>query len=117
VRPAPSDRPLRWDVGGCADGEPKLRPPKRDVTTRMLLHTAGFGCDFCNEKYNRLAQEHGQSSVITSSEASIDTPLPFDPGDDWEYRSNIDWAGQVGKELPERGWASSCRSRFSHRSA
>jgi methyl acetate hydrolase len=25
-------------------GQPKLRPPKRDVTTRMLLlHTAGFG--------------------------------------------------------------------------
>jgi methyl acetate hydrolase len=46
VRPGPSDRPLRWDVGGCADGEPKLRPPKRDVTTRMLLHTAGFGWDF-----------------------------------------------------------------------
>jgi len=28
-------------------GEPKLRAPKRDVTTRMLmLHTAGFGYDF-----------------------------------------------------------------------
>ncbi|HEX5078004.1 MAG TPA: serine hydrolase domain-containing protein [Geminicoccaceae bacterium] len=88
-------------------GKPKLRPPKRDVTTRMLLlHTAGFGYDFFNEKYNRLAEEHGQPSVITSSKASITTPLLFDPGDDWEYGCNIDWAGQVvegiaGKRLGE----------------
>lgn len=33
-------------------GKPKLRAPKRDVTTRMLLlHTAGFGYDFFNETY------------------------------------------------------------------
>ena len=72
----------------------------------LLLHTAGFGYDFFNEKYNRLAQEHGQPSVITSSKASINTPLLFDPGDDWEYGCNIDWAGQVvegitGKRLGE----------------
>ncbi len=63
-------------------GKPKLRPPQRDVTTRMLLlHTAGFGYDFFNEQYNRLAQEHGQPSVITSSKAALNTPLLFDPGE------------------------------------
>ena len=78
------------------EGKPKLRAPRRDVTTRMLLlHTAGFGYDFFNENYNRLALEHGQPSVITSSKASINTPLLFDPGDEWEYGSNIDWVGQV----------------------
>ena len=88
-------------------GKPKLRAPKRDVTTRMLLlHTAGFGYDFFNENYNRLAQEHGQPSVITSSKAALKTPLLFDPGEQWEYGSNIDWAGQVvesiaGKRLGE----------------
>src|SRR4051812_16939291 len=62
------------------DGTPHLRPPRRDVTTRMLLlHTAGFGYDFFNEQYNRLAQEHGQPSVITCSRASITTPLLFGP--------------------------------------
>jgi methyl acetate hydrolase len=87
--------------------KPVLRPPKRDVTTRMLmLHTAGFGYDFFNAQYNRLAQEHGQPSVITASKASLKTPLLFDPGDRWEYGSNIDWAGQVvegitGKRLGE----------------
>ena len=88
-------------------GEPMLRPPKRDVTTRMLLlHTAGFAYAFCNEQYNRLAREHGQPSVATSSMASLMTPLLFDPGDRWEYGSNIDWVGQViegitGKRLGE----------------
>jgi methyl acetate hydrolase len=77
-------------------GNPKLRPPKRDITTRMLLlHTAGFGYDFFNETYARLARQHGQPSVITASHASIRTPLLFDPGDDWEYGSSLDWAGQV----------------------
>lgn len=93
--------------GFDADGNPKLRAPKRDITTRMLmLHTAGFGYDFFNTTYLRLAQERGQPSVITCSRASIMTPLLFDPGDKWEYGSNIDWCGQVvegirGKRLGE----------------
>ena len=78
------------------DGTLRLRKPKREITTRhLLLHTAGFGYDFFNEKYNRLATEHGQPSVITSSRASIETPTLFDPGEEWEYGSNLDWAGQV----------------------
>jgi methyl acetate hydrolase len=90
-----------------ADGNPKLRAPKRDITTRMLmLHTAGFGYDFFNASYFRLAQERGQPSVITCSKASLMTPLLFDPGDKWEYGSNIDWCGQIvesirGKRLGE----------------
>ncbi len=93
--------------GFDGDGNPVLRPPKRDITTKMLLlHTAGFGYDFFNEQYNRMATEHGQPSVITASNASINTPLLFDPGEQWEYGSNIDWAGQVvegitGKRLGE----------------
>ena len=88
-------------------GNPITRAPKRDVTTRMLmLHTAGFGYDFFNAQYNRLAEDHGQPSVITASRGSIETPLLFDPGDKWEYGTNIDWAGQVvegvrGKRLGE----------------
>jgi methyl acetate hydrolase len=93
--------------GFDAGGKPRLRAPKRDITTRMLmLHTAGFGYDFFNANYNRLAQEHGQPSVITSSKAALTTPLLFDPGDKWEYGSNLDWCGQVvegirGKRLGE----------------
>ena len=88
-------------------GEPILREPKRPITTRMLmLHTAGFGYDFFNHNYNRLAQEHGQASIISASKASLLTPLLFDPGEGWEYGSNIDWCGQIveaiaGKRLGE----------------
>jgi methyl acetate hydrolase len=104
---APEIGKLQVLEGFDAAGKPKLRPPKRDITTRMLLlHTAGFGYDIFNEKYHRLAQEHGQPSVITCSKASINVPLLFDPGDEWEYGCNIDWAGQVvegitGKRLGE----------------
>jgi methyl acetate hydrolase len=77
-------------------GEPILRPPKRVITTRMLmLHTAGFGYDFFNHTYNRLAQEHEQPSIISASRAALRTPLLFDPGERWEYGSSLDWCGQV----------------------
>ncbi|MEO5711619.1 MAG: serine hydrolase domain-containing protein [Nocardioidaceae bacterium] len=109
--PAKQYAPALGDIevldGFDDDGTPRTRAPRRDITTRMLLtHTAGFGYDFFNESYNRLAQEQGQPSVITSSHASINTPLLFEPGERWEYGSNIDWAGQVvegitGKRLGE----------------
>jgi len=93
---APALGKLKVLDGFDGDGNPITRPPKREVTTRMLmLHTAGFGYDFFNAQYNRLAEDHGQPSVITASRGSIETPLLFDPGDKWEYGTNIDWAGQV----------------------
>ncbi|TVQ30950.1 MAG: class A beta-lactamase-related serine hydrolase [Geminicoccaceae bacterium] len=95
-RYAPDIGKLQVVDGFDAQGEPRLRAPKRPVTTRMLmLHTGGFGYDFFNETYNRLAQEKGQPSVVTASKAALLTPLLFDPGDKWEYGSNIDWCGQV----------------------
>ena len=104
---APDIGKLQVIEGFEANGEPRLRAPKRDITTRMLLlHTAGMGYDFFNEKYNRLAQEKGQPSIITASKQALMTPLLFDPGEKWEYGSNLDWAGQViegitGKRLGE----------------
>ncbi len=88
-------------------GQPVLRAPVRDITTRhLLLHTAGFAYDFFNDSYNRLATDHGQPSIVTSTRKALMSPLLFDPGDQWEYGSNIDWAGQVveaiaGKSLGE----------------
>jgi len=77
-------------------GNAKLRAPKRDITTKALLtHTAGLGYDFFNAHYARLAETKGQPSVITATKAALMTPLLFDPGEKWEYGSNIDWAGQV----------------------
>ncbi|MBP7242352.1 serine hydrolase [Amaricoccus sp.] len=93
---APAIGRLQVLDGFEADGAPRLRAPKSDVTTRQLmLHVGGFGYDFFNENYARMAREHGQPSVVTCSHASIETPLLFDPGEKWEYGSNIDWVGQV----------------------
>jgi len=106
-RYAPDVGTLQVLEGFDASGSPQLRAPKRDITTRMLmLHTAGFGYDFFNGHYNRLATEHGQPSATTASKAAIMTPLLFDPGERWEYGTSIDWCGQVveavrGKRLGE----------------
>ncbi|MYB28231.1 MAG: beta-lactamase family protein, partial [Acidimicrobiaceae bacterium] len=71
------------------DGTPRLRSPKSDITTRQLLtHTAGLTYDFFNETYTRLANEQDQPWVVEASYASIETPLLFDPGEQWEYGSN-----------------------------
>lgn len=104
---APDIGKLQVLEGFDESGNPKLRPPKRDITTRMLLlHTAGLAYDFFNETYARLARDHGQPGVVTATKASITTPLLFDPGEEWEYGSNLDWVGQViegiaGKRLGE----------------
>lgn len=102
-RYAPEIGKLQVIDGFDAKGQPKLRAPKREVTTRMLLlHIGGFGYDFFNENYLRLATEHGQPSVITSSKASLMTPLLFDPGSKWEYGTNIDWVGQVVEGITDK---------------
>ncbi len=104
---APDIASLQVIEGFDDSGEPRLRAPKSDVTTRQLLtHSAGFGYDFFNTHYARLAEEKGQPSVITASRAALMTPLLFDPGTKWEYGTNVDWAGQVvegvtGKRLGE----------------
>lgn len=93
--------------GFDADGGLVLRAPASEVTTKqLLLHTAGFGYDFFNENYLRLATEHGQPSIVSATMASLRTPLLFDPGTKWHYGSNLDWAGLVieaitGKRLGE----------------
>ncbi len=91
------------DIGGLqvldgfdADGQPLLRAPRQQITTRMLLlHIAGFAYEVFNEQYRRLSVEHGQPSVLTARKAALMTPLLFDPGERWEYGTGIDWAGLV----------------------
>jgi methyl acetate hydrolase len=81
-------------------GKPKLRAPKRDITTRMLmLHTAGFGYEFLNETYHRLVEEQIHPSAFTASKASLMAPLLFDPGERWEYGTNIDWCGLIVEQI------------------
>ena len=76
-------------------GSPRLRPPKREITTRMLLlHTAGFGYPYWNPICKRLA-ERGQPSHRGGTKRALMTPLLFDPGERWEYGLGLDWCGIV----------------------
>ena len=95
-RYAPDIGTLQVLDGFDAAGKPRLRAPKRAITTRMLLlHTAGFAYDIFNADYFRLTSQLGYPGVISGTKAALMTPLLFDPGERWEYGSNIDWAGQV----------------------
>lgn len=97
---APKIGDLKVIDGFDNKGKPILREPKTNVTTRqLLLHQGGFGYDFFNETYHRLAQEHNQPSVITATHASLNTPMLFDPGTAWEYGTSVDWAGQVCEKI------------------
>ena len=110
---APDIAKLQVIEGFDEEGEPRLRAPKRDITTRMLmLHTAGLGYDFFDETYNRLAREKGQPSVITATRASLLTPLLFDPGERWEYGSNIDWCGQIVEAITGERLGHVCKARI-----
>lgn len=87
--------------------EPRLRAPKSEITVeQLMLHTAGFGYDFFNHDLVKYGEKRGVPSVVSATQASLDSALLFDPGERWEYGSNIDWVGKVvegarGKRLGE----------------
>lgn len=93
--------------GFDAKGQPKLRPPKSDITvSQLLLHTAGFCYEFFSHDDLKFRTAKGIPTVVSSSFASVRTVLLHDPGERWTYGVNIDWAGKVveairGKRLGE----------------
>lgn len=77
-------------------GEPRLRPPDGDITLRQLLtHTAGFSYEIWNTDIVRYQQATGTPMITTCEDAALTTPLLFDPGTNWDYGINIDWAGKL----------------------
>jgi len=82
--------------GYDADGAPRLRPPRRDITTRMLLlHTAGFAYSNFNHDIKRLEDAGHLPYIGASTKAALMSHLVADPGEAWEYGLGMDWAGQV----------------------
>ncbi len=73
-------------------GAPILRPASTPVTLRhLLLHTSGCGYTFMNADLLRHAMATGK--MAGGKRASLDLPLLFDPGTQWQYGVGIDWAG------------------------
>ena len=82
--------------GFDSNGHPKLRAPKKPITLRHLLtHTAGFTYDMWNADMVRYMEYEKIPGIIECKNASLKTPLVFDPGDRWEYGINIDWVGKA----------------------
>ena len=81
-----------WD----ADGQPRLRPARRQVTLHDLLtHTSGFVYEMWNADLGRYVRATGKPGSASGLNAGLEMPLAFDPGERWEYGIGIDWAGKV----------------------
>ena len=81
-----------WDP----DGQPRLRPARREVTLHHLLtHTSGFVYEIWNAELGRYVQATGKPGSASGMNAGLEMPLAFDPGERWEYGIGIDWAGKL----------------------
>ncbi len=89
--------------GFDAAGKPKLRPAKRPITLRQLLtHTAGFTYDIWNADMGRYMASEGIPGIIECRNATLKTPLVFEPGERWEYGINLDWVGKAVEKVSDR---------------
>ncbi|MCB1716688.1 MAG: beta-lactamase family protein [Candidatus Competibacteraceae bacterium] len=81
-----------WD----GNGQPRLRPPKREITLRHLMtHTSGFVYDLWDAELARYVKATNFPGLGTGEEAAFYPPLMFDPGERWEYGISIDWIGKL----------------------
>lgn len=82
--------------GFDANGQPMLRPARREITLRHLLtHTAGFTYAIWSENLVRYEKATGMPDIGECKNAAFNAPLEFDPGDRWEYGINMDWVGKA----------------------
>jgi CubicO group peptidase (beta-lactamase class C family) len=80
--------------GFDADGAPRLSAQRGTITLRHLLtHTAGFAYPGWNPNVTRYRIARGGSIP------QFTMPLVREPGDRWEYGTNIDWVGRLVEEL------------------
>lgn len=78
------------------DGTPRIRPARTAVTLRNLMsHTAGNAYHFWDANALRYQTDNGLPGITECREATLTTPLMFDPGTAWEYGMNIDWVGKA----------------------
>lgn len=86
--------------GFDAQGQPRLRPARREVTLHDLLtHTSGYVYETWNPEIGRYLKATGRPGIGSGLVAALDQPLAFDPGERWEYGIGVDWAGKLIEAL------------------
>jgi methyl acetate hydrolase len=82
--------------GFDANGAPKLRPAKKEITLRHLMtHTAGFCYDMWNGDMVQYLEKTGLPVITTCRNDALKMPLMTEPGTRWEYGINIDFVGKA----------------------
>ncbi len=82
------------------DGQPILRPARRQVTLHDLLtHTSGFVYEMWNANLGRYVRTTGKPGSGSGLNAGLEMPLAFDPGERWDYGIGVDWAGKMVEAL------------------
>ena len=82
--------------GFAADGTPRLRAARGEITLRRLLtHSSGFVYDLWNPNQLAWQEASGIGREGFYGDPAHCPPLGFDPGTRWEYGIGIDWAGKV----------------------
>jgi CubicO group peptidase (beta-lactamase class C family) len=86
--------------GFAADGRPRLRPARGEITLRRLMtHTAGFAYEAWNSELARYIEFAGIPSILSRRREALNAPLVRDPGTAWEYGINIDFVGRAVEEV------------------
>jgi methyl acetate hydrolase len=89
--------------GFDADGKPKFRPAKREITLRHLLtHTAGFTYSTWSEPMTQYEKVTGLPGIGECKNATFNAPLEFDPGERWQYGINMDWVGKAVEAVSDQ---------------
>jgi methyl acetate hydrolase len=85
--------------GFNAAGIPQLRPAKGPISLRHLLtHTAGFTYRLWDAKAVRYADAIARLPSVKKARFPRE-PLMFDPGERWQYGTNIDWVGRIVESI------------------
>ncbi len=82
--------------GFDAQGQPRLRPAKREVTLRHLLtHTSGYTYANWSDQLSQYEKITGMADVAYSKNGALLAPLEFDPGERWQYGIGMDIVGKM----------------------
>jgi len=101
-----------WVLEGFdVDSRHLMRPPRAEITTRMLLlHTSGLAYDFTSPLQSRWSREMGHRRQ--AAKAALYTPLVADPGERWCYGGGIEWVGLVVESVRRKRLADVVRQRI-----